>query len=191
VAADFEKFWEQVEQEKDRLWRLSRALTRSYDEALDLMSDTWVAAYESYPTLREPVAFRQFISTIAVRLHRRKRWRNRLFVPLEAAADLASDCTSESSYDLDILLSALARLPLREREAIVLFEISGLPLAEIHIIQGITISGVKSRLSRARRRLRTMLVDEEYNVDLGLARARSLAPASYGSFEIANMSLTP
>ncbi|MDP4200126.1 MAG: RNA polymerase sigma factor [Bacteroidota bacterium] len=159
VETTHEDFWELVDRERHSLWQLARGLARSYDEACDLMSDTWVAAYRSFPNLRDPSAFHAFVSTIAVRLHRRRRWRGRLFVPLSEAGEAPYELTSESAYDLAVLIAALNRLPLREREALVLFELSGLSLKEIQTIQGISLSGVKSRLARARRSIKTMLSD--------------------------------
>lgn len=154
-------FWELIEQERHHTWRLCRALTRNYDDACDLMSDTMLGAYQSFSALRELKAFRKFLSTIAVRLQRRKQWRNRLFSPLEEAAELSYESIRESSYDLEMLVGALDRLPIKEREALVLFEISELSIKEIQEIQGGTISGVKSRMSRARERLKGLLADRE------------------------------
>jgi DNA-directed RNA polymerase specialized sigma24 family protein len=94
-------FWNLIDNERHATWRLCRALTRSYDEASDLMSDTILAAHKSFPSLRDQGAFHWFISTIAVRIQRRKRWRSRLFVPLEDAAEASYEMTAESSYDLD------------------------------------------------------------------------------------------
>jgi RNA polymerase sigma-70 factor (ECF subfamily) len=153
-------FWELIANERHATWRLCRALTRSYDEAYDLMSDTILAAHKSFPSLRDPGAFHWFISTIAVRIQRRKRWRSRLFVPLEDAAEVSYEMMAESSYDLDQLVTALDRLPTREREALVLFELSGLSIKEIQEIQGGSISGVKSRMSRARRKLRQLIASD-------------------------------
>ena len=164
MEVERDTFWALIDREKDALWRLSRGLTGGYDEALDLMSETFLAAYKSFASLRDHSTFRQFLSTIAVRLYRRKRWRNRLFISLEDAGELAYEVMSESSYDLDLLLVALTRLPLRQREAIVLFEITGLSLKEIQQIQGGTVQGVKSRLSRARHTLKQMLADERFTL---------------------------
>lgn len=172
METDYEIFWDLVERERHCLWQLARGLTRSYDEACDLMSDTWVSAYQSFPKLRDRAAFRAFASTIAVRLQRRHRWRARLFVPLAEAAESPYELPGESSHDLEVLLAALNRLPLREREALVLFEITGLSLKEIQSIQGISLSGVKSRLARARRSLKASLVEEDRSdVASGLAEA--------------------
>src|SRR5579872_4529585 len=124
-------FWELVEQERHVTWRLCRALTRSYEDAQDLMSDTMLAAYHSFHALRDTNAFRKFLSTIAVRIQRRKQWRGRLFAPLAEADDLGYEITAESSHDLELLVAALDRLPQREREALALFELSGLSIKEI------------------------------------------------------------
>ncbi len=156
-------FWDLIEQERHHAWRLCRSLTKNYDDACDLMSDTMLGAYQSFPALRDVKAFRKFLSTIAVRLQRRKQWRGRLFAPLEEAVGLCDEATRESSHDLDLLLRALERVPLKEREALVLFELSGLSIKEIQEIQGGTVSGVKSRMSRARVRLKEMLADREFD----------------------------
>ena len=170
MEAEQNRFWELIDAEKDALWRLSRGLCGSYDEALDLMSETFLAAHKSFSLLRDPDAFRQFLSTIAVRLHRRKRWRNRLFISLEDADDVGYESNTESSHDLDLLLVALNRLPLRQREGIVLFEITGLSLKEIQQIQSGTVQGVKSRLNRARHNLKQMLADENFTLVAAAAR---------------------
>jgi RNA polymerase sigma-70 factor (ECF subfamily) len=51
----------------------------------------------------------------------------------------------------------LAKLPSRQREALVLFELSGFSLDEIRQLQGGTLSGVKSRMKRGREQLRRWL----------------------------------
>ena len=52
---------------------------------------------------------------------------------------------------------AVADLPPLQREALVLFEYEGLPLNEIAIVAGTDVGAVKSRLHRARGRLRNQL----------------------------------
>jgi len=155
-------FWELVEQERHVTWRLCRALTRNYEDAQDLMSDTMLAAYQSFPALRDTKAFRKFLSTIAVRIQRRRQWRGRLFAPLAEADDMGYEITAESSHDLELLVTALDRLPQREREALVLFALSDFSIKEIQEIQGGTASGVKSRMSRARVKLKQLLLDADF-----------------------------
>ncbi len=56
-----------------------------------------------------------------------------------------------------IVQKAVASLPLLQREAIVLFEFEEVSLAEIALIVGADVNSVKSRLWRARQRLRILL----------------------------------
>ena len=52
---------------------------------------------------------------------------------------------------------AVSSLPPLQREALVLFEYEGLPLSEIANVVGTDVGAVKSRLHRARERLRNSL----------------------------------
>jgi DNA-directed RNA polymerase specialized sigma24 family protein len=61
-----------------------------------------------------------------------------------------------------IMLAALDTLNEKERTAILLFEIGGLSLEEIRKVQKeISISAVKSRLSRTRLKLRKTIIEIE------------------------------
>ncbi len=53
--------------------------------------------------------------------------------------------------------AAVGSLPLLQREALILFEYEGLALSEIAAVTGADLAAVKSRLHRARERLRTLL----------------------------------
>ncbi len=57
------------------------------------------------------------------------------------------------------LLEALEALPVEFREALVLRELEGLSYKEIAQVSGVPIGTVMSRLTRARKRLRQILID--------------------------------
>ncbi|HEX5315660.1 MAG TPA: RNA polymerase sigma factor, partial [Candidatus Kapabacteria bacterium] len=157
-----EVFWQLVEEHRAGLWRFALGLTRSREEARDLVSETVLAAHRSFPKLRDREAFRKSLMTIAARIYRRQRWRRRIFSDADAAPEMAVEFTRESSYDLDLLMQTLDKLPERQREAILLFEISDFSIEEIRTVQGGTLSGVKARLKRGREALRAKLVDKNY-----------------------------
>jgi RNA polymerase sigma-70 factor (ECF subfamily) len=56
-----------------------------------------------------------------------------------------------------VIQHAISTLPLQQREVLILFQYEELPLDEIAAILGIDIGAVKSRLHRARARLRRIL----------------------------------
>lgn len=145
---------------RDRLARYARAICRDDEEARDLVAETTLHAYEGFDALRDRKAFLSWIFTIAARLNARKGIREKYHAPWndEIPSRLVSDGPHpEVSADVRLLYDALARLPEEQREAVVLFEIADLPLKEIARIQGITLSGVKSRVTRGRAALGEML----------------------------------
>lgn len=57
----------------------------------------------------------------------------------------------------EVIRQAISSLPLPQREALILFQYEELPLEEIAAILGIEVGAVKSRLHRARARLKRIL----------------------------------
>lgn len=147
----------------DGLYRFIYALTRNRDKADDLMSETILQAYERFETVRDTQAFFSFVLTIARRLHKRREWRARLFIFDNDAADYTYGHASspETTTDTELMLNAMEKLPEKQREALILFEISGFSIEEICAVQGGSLSGVKSRLARGRQKLAELLGHSE------------------------------
>ena len=128
--------------------------------AEDLMSDTILQALQRFDSLQHKEALLSFCFTIASRCYkaqfvRRKYWG---LYEQEVVERISShDATPDVSTDAILLYEALDKLPLRIREAVVLFEISDLSLESVRAIQGGTISGVKSRVTRGRVMLARLL----------------------------------
>ena len=144
----------------DAFARYVHAMARDAEDARDLMGETLLRAYEAFDTLREPSSFLFFLITIAKRLHWRIAKRRALHLPFERRHEdlfVQSADAAELAPDIAALHRAIARLPERQRETLVLFELSGLGLRDDRSPQGGTISGVKARLLRARRKLAELL----------------------------------
>jgi RNA polymerase sigma-70 factor, ECF subfamily len=76
----------------------------------------------------------------------------------EASAPQPTPLAEVLSREIDAAVqAAVASLPLLQREALILFEYEGLALAEIAAVTGAGLAAVKSRLHRARERLRLLL----------------------------------
>lgn len=144
----------------ERLERFCFALERDPDRAFDLIGETILRAWQNFHRLRDPDAFPGWLFTTASRLAARRRLRARLFgfYDEQAAMQLRSLATPpDESADIAALYDALATLPRRQREAIVLFDINGLTLKEVTAIQGGTVAALKVRLHRGRKRLAEIL----------------------------------
>lgn len=161
------RFLELVVPIKPALMRYCRALSVDRDIAKDLASDSIVAAYEAFTTtnakggIRSEDSLKSYLFTTAYRLARRS-WRRR-----DTRADLASASSIHSATtspdvltDIHLLQEALDALPEAQREALVLFEIAGLSLAEVRAIQGVSLSAVKMRVVRGREKLAELLGEQ-------------------------------
>jgi RNA polymerase sigma-70 factor (ECF subfamily) len=143
-----------------KLSRYCHAMTKDVESGRDLLSDAILLAYENFEKLRAPEAFTSYIFTTARRLFYRRERRKKFWGVLGSETESIADerePSPEMRLDLEALDHALARLPEKQREAVILFEISGLSLAEIREVQGGSLSGVKSRIVRGREKLAELL----------------------------------
>ncbi len=148
----------------DDFSRYCHGLTGSREDTGDLVGDSVLVALENYAKLRNKESFKAWLFGIAHRLmlhvYRRGKFQGKYS---EEDAILLPDTEPSPDIhpDIEALYIALGKLPLKQREAIVLFELSGFKLEEIRKLQGGSLSGVKTRLKRAREKLREILSDKE------------------------------
>ena len=136
-----------------------RAIERGSEDAKDLVSETLAIAYENFKNLKNRKAFKYYLFGIASRLYRKKLRRKKYIVNYneELASAIQDNSTAaEVKLDVDFLYNAIKHLPALQKEAIILFEILGFSIKEIKEIQGGTLSAIKSRISRARQKIREM-----------------------------------
>ena len=161
-----DKFLELFEQINDSLYLYARALTKNNQDAEDLLSDSIVASYEKFDNLNDFSKFKSYIFKTMRSLHIQKKRRLWIFGIFDSNSydELISDHAPDLPVDACILYQKLDLLPKQQKEAIILFEISGFSIKEIQELQGGTISGVKSRLKRGKEKLRELLLEKENNV---------------------------
>lgn len=144
-----------------QLARYCNTVAGDRDTARDLMSETMLAAFQSFHQLRDTSAFKSYLFKIAVRINQEWSKRAKRLTPLtdELASHLERGSLrtdgreAERALEVAELYDALGTLPEKQREAVVLFEVSGISLNEIRDIQGGSLSGVKSRIARGREEL--------------------------------------
>lgn len=155
-----ERFLELLRPHQASLSRFARAMTRDAESARDLISETVLKAFENFDKIKDHQSFLSYLFTIAVRTHQRDAKRQARFSNEELesfASHRATTPSPEVAVDVRILYEALAQLPEKQREAVIMFEIAGLSLEEIRVIQGGSLSGVKSRIARGREALGDLL----------------------------------
>ncbi|HEU4532601.1 MAG TPA: RNA polymerase sigma factor [Polyangiaceae bacterium] len=142
----------------DRARSTARRLCRSSADGDDLFHEAVLRALDRVGELRDEARFRPWFYAVMLSVHRararRAFWRGLL--PLEAiGVEAAAPAAGHGAFEgADRMARALATLSAPAREAIVLFELEGFTLEEIAALQGESVGTVKSRLSRARERLR-------------------------------------
>ncbi|MEL7530126.1 MAG: RNA polymerase sigma factor [Bacteroidota bacterium] len=146
----------------ERFSRYCEAKAYGKMDAKDLMSESLLRAYEGFGQLREPAAFLHFLFGIAHRVmlnHIRSQKFEGPFDEFAALQIPTTERSPEGAAERYLLYRALQQLPDAQREALILFEISGFSIKEIEAIQGAGKSAVKARLVRARKALATLLED--------------------------------
>ena len=123
-------------------------MERDRERALDLVGETIARAWEAFDQLRDTGAFLSWILTIARRLVQEQGRREKIYHrDTTGYADQLRDDGSPPDLgpDIEALYRALDQLSGQQREAILLFEIIGLPLKEIIEVQGGTLGALKVR----------------------------------------------
>jgi RNA polymerase sigma-70 factor (ECF subfamily) len=169
-AGDLRAFEMLVERHRRRIYRLAYRMTCTHEDADDVLQETFVRAYGNLRRFDLDRPFANWLYTIAANLclDRRRRWQREKHVaweqvedlPVAAAAGPASPERAAENGELrGRLHGAIARLPRRQKAALVLFEVEGMKITEIAVLLSCTEGAVKSTLHRARRRLREDLRD--------------------------------
>jgi RNA polymerase sigma-70 factor (ECF subfamily) len=149
----------------DRLYNLARWLTRDDSEAEDLVQETYAKALRGFPSFRAGTNFRAWIYRILRNAFLSSRTGLRTEVSFdEEDADVASRAASSTPEELLVqsatreeVQQALAQLPVRSREILLLCEVEEMSYQEIAETLAIPIGTVMSRLFRARQALRRLL----------------------------------
>ena len=145
------------DQHHQRLYRLARRLSRSAEDARDLVQETFLrAARNPHKVPDGPGHEEAWLVRVLINVAR-DRWRQmavrqRGAVDIMAGAPEASDPES-SMLAKSIIWQALQRLPPRRRAILVLYEIEGAAIPAIARLLGVAAVTVRWHLSIGRREL--------------------------------------
>jgi RNA polymerase sigma-70 factor (ECF subfamily) len=140
-------------------------MVRDDELAADLAQDTFVKAYRAYGSLEDREKARAWLYAIANRaaLDELRHRRVLRFIPW-AGESRGSSPSAESTVLRDQVSGemerALARLPERQRSALILAEVHDLTGLELAAVMGSSHIAVRALLTRARDNLRDALLEE-------------------------------
>ena len=165
---DLDSFNRLVEHYQRPVYNLCLRMLASPQAAEDATQDTFIAAYRALDSFRGG-SFRAWLFRIAANAcyDEMRRRRSRPTVSLEAPEGRPlelphpSPPLEEHAQRLELtryLQEALAALPADQRLAVILCDVQGLNYEGIAQATGVSLGTVKSRISRARARLRGILL---------------------------------
>lgn len=170
MCQDTNLFIEILKPEYNDALKYCRALCsrRSPDDAEDVLQQSLLKALENFDSLNDKSKFRSWFFKIITREFlnsvRRDFWKR--FLPIidsKSVADIPEIYEREEDNERKLVLyKALSKISSKEKAALLLFEIGGFSIEEIKQMQNEkSISAIKSRLSRARGKLKKIIETEE------------------------------
>ncbi len=163
------EFLKQYQPFHEPFTRYCSSRTFGWMETEDLVQEAVLAALENYEKLENKEKLPAYLLGIANNLVKNKKrrlkfrgnWDNVMIAKLESQTQ-----SPELATDICFLQKAIEQLPEKQREALILFEISGFSIREISQIQQSTEGATKTRLSRARQGLKYLLSESGKPVSL-------------------------
>ncbi len=172
-----------VRRNNARLYRVTRAILGSDEDAEDVMQDAWVRAFEHLDQFAGRARFSTWVTKIAAHEALARMRARRRFVDLDALTETDEDAMGklrsaeptplEHALDRELaalLEAAVDSLPLLYRSVFTLRELEGMSTAETAECLELSPEAVKVRLHRARAMLR-----RELEARTGAARGETFA----------------
>ena len=151
-----ERFLQLYKGAHDHFERFCRARACGDMPYEDLMNESLMIAFQKIDQLEKENSFLSFLIGISRRILANHRRKNRVVnVSDEKLLQNYADPNNQlrKQFDVAFLHQALAFLPAAQKEALILFEITGFSIKEIAKLQNSSEAAVKQRLSRGRKGL--------------------------------------
>jgi len=140
-------------------------MVRDADVAADFAQDTFIKAYKAQDSLEDRAKARAWLYQIAHRIVLDEMRRRRIvrFLPWTGESRGAAPSAEHLAMEMRLsgpLARALARIPERQRAALLLAEVNDLTGLELADTLGVSHVAARALLTRARESLRVALADE-------------------------------
>lgn len=153
-----EFFIRKIKQIKGDLFRIAVSILHHQADAEDALSESIVKAYAKRQTLRKRECFKQWMIKILVRECYALRKADRNTIYTDTLPERAEEAEQSAAYEL---WDAVNRLPKEFRAVTVLFYYEDMETKEIAKLLHLSEGTVKSRLFRARSRIKMFLSMDE------------------------------
>jgi RNA polymerase sigma-70 factor, ECF subfamily len=172
LAGDKKAFDELVVKYQRQAVAVSFRLLGKTDDALEVTQDAFLKAYKSLDTLQKPEAFAgwlmRIVSNLSLNYRRGRKTRSAAGLddmigvggePEAVGDDIDPSRVSEGRELGDKLKAALAKLPEKQRLAILMFTIEQMPQKDVAEALECSVEAVKWHVFQGRKKLKEMLKD--------------------------------
>lgn len=172
-SPEIQNFEEIVAENESKIFNTIYSFVGDYDDALDLTQETFICAYRSIGKFRQESSISTWLYRIAINLckksYNKKKRQDSVFIGSlddpgtgRQIADRASEDESaaemlEANEEQFIIHREISALPKKHRSVIILKYLQDLSYEEMADVLGCSIGTVKSRLSRAKGKLKERL----------------------------------
>lgn len=151
ARGDKQAFVALIDSFRQTMYATAMAVARNEDDAMDAIQDTILILWEKLDTLRDPGAFKTWMTRILVnRCFGILRGKGKEF-PVESMEEEAQSFDRDTSLDVQ---EALGRMPPEDRLVLQLFYFEDMPVREIARALSIKPEAVRMRLTRSRKRFK-------------------------------------
>lgn len=151
---DFERF---VTKHENKLYRTALAVMGNVSDAEDVVQDTFLRAYEKAPEFESEEHEKAWLIRVTANL-----CKSRLRSPWHRRKEPLLDTYPASEPEQHELLEQIMTLPSKYRAVIHLFYYEGYSVHDISELTGQKESTVRSHLTRARQKLKSVLKEDDY-----------------------------
>lgn len=139
---------------EDNLYRVAKSILFNDSDCADAIQDTIVKAFSKIHTLKNDEYAKTWLVRILINECYMVMRKEKNMVSLESVSDNAVG----EVPDYSDLYAAVSKLPQDMRMAIVLYYVEEFSIKEIAAIEETTVSAIKNRLHKARKKLRELLL---------------------------------
>jgi len=164
AAGDMAAFEEIMKHSEQRVMRMTWRMLGNEADARDATQEVFLRVYKYLGRFKQDQPFFAWVYQITLNVCRdiakKRRQYNTQFTSLEDGASTVSDEQADAEETLirvqerELIMRAIATLPEREREAILLRDLEGFSTDEVAHIMRSTATTVRSQISSARQKIR-------------------------------------
>ncbi len=163
IRGDEKAFERLVKETQNKVYAVCLNMLKNPHDAQDAAQDTFIKAYRSLAAFKAESKIETWLTRIAVNtcldMLRKRREMSDIDDALELADEKTPETEAESRELRTLVRKAVNQLPPDMRSVVVLRDIEGYSYDDIAGMLNLNLGTVRSRLSRARERLKNILLE--------------------------------